>query len=155
MAESMRMRLDFKPSLKRREVSLAATHSGPDHPHGVQVISSVPKVQLMTLRSGALQLLACLVLPALVCAAVYALLRPVSVSIAFAAGMAALYAALLSATRLFLLEQQYTVRAPTTLYAFITGSVTRPQRTATMCVVQGLCVLVPHLMVLGAGSPSV
>lgn len=56
------------------------------------------------------QLIACLVLPALVCAAVYVLSRPASISIAFAAGMAGLYAALLSATRLFLLEQQYTVR---------------------------------------------
>ena len=53
-------------------------------------------------------------LPALVCAAVYALLRPASVSIAFAAGMAALYAALLSALRAFFLELQYTVRVPAT-----------------------------------------
>ncbi len=57
-----------------------------------------------------MQLLACLLLPALACGALYAALHPAALSLSVAAGMAALYALLLAATRTFLLEQQYNVR---------------------------------------------
>jgi hypothetical protein len=57
------------------------------------------------------QLLACLLLPALACGVLYAALRPAALSFSVAAGMAALYALLLAATRTYFLEQQYNVRA--------------------------------------------
>lgn len=52
----------------------------------------------------------CLVLPALLCASLYAALRPAGLSLLVAGGMAALYAWLVAALRAAFLEHEYKVR---------------------------------------------
>lgn len=59
-----------------------------------------------------MQVVCCLVLPALVCATLYAALRPASFSLVVAGAAAALYASLVTALRTAFLEQQYKVHLP-------------------------------------------
>jgi hypothetical protein len=98
--KSFRDRLDAQPVLQTKQVVAEIL---------VHYSSSSLRNSGINCRC-ALQVALCLILPAVVCAALYAVLRPATLSVIVAAGMGALYACLLMAVRALCLEHQYRVR---------------------------------------------